>query len=151
MANDTNVTIPEHSLSLDLDMGEFLSVDNTITEFAFHISCSKPCMAVQYMRNLPASGEGIEMSAFLAVLAPDESAGNDMIFTLPSMIDADFGDMKAALSVVINTYPVTGLHLNGTSLNDLDWQPVDDSPNWYATTEIESGFYSLYSNIPSER
>ena len=151
VTNDTHVTIPAYSLSSDLDMGQFLSVNNTITAFGFHISCSKPCMAVQYMRNLPASGEGIEMSTFLAVLTPDDRASNDMIFTLPSMIDYESGVMHGAISIIINTYPVTGLYLNDTSLNDLNWQSVSDSSMWYATTEVESGFYSLYSSEPSER
>jgi len=150
VADDTHVTIPAFSLSSDLDTGEFFLVDNAITTFGFYIACSKPCMTVQYMRTLRFS-EGVPMSSFLAVLTPDERASNDMIFTFPTMIDYTTQSIKGAISIVINTYPVTGLHLNDTSLADLDWQPADGSPNWYAAMEVESGFYSLYSSVPSER
>ena len=131
-------------------MGEFHLVDNTVTVFGFKITCSKPCMAVQYVRSLPAGGDtGEHMTAFLAVLTPDERASNNLIFTLPRKIDYD--STVGAISIIVNTYPVTGLHLNDTSLADLNWQPVEDSPNWFATMDITYGFYHLYSTLSTER
>jgi hypothetical protein len=132
-------------------MGEFHLVDNTVTVFGFKITCSKPCMAVQYVRSLPAGGDtGEQMAAFLAVLTPDERASNNLIFTVPSMIDHS-STFYGALSIIVNTYPVTGLHLNDTSLADLNWQPVEDTPHCFATMRIQSGFYHLYSILSTER
>ncbi len=147
----TDVTVPAFSTSLTLNMGEFHVIDNPTTVFAFKMTCSKPCMAVQYVRSLPAGGNtGEHMGAFKAVLTPDERASNNLIFTVPLMMTHQ-PDVKAAISIIVNTNPVTGLYLNDTSLADLDWQPVDDSSNWFATVDIEYGLCHIYTTEPSER
>jgi hypothetical protein len=148
--NDTDVTVPAFSTSETLNMGEFHTADNTVTELGFTIHCSKPCMVVQYMRNLPMGGNtDTYMSMFLTVLTPDDNLSNNLVFTVPTWIGS--ADGMGALSIIVDTYPVTGLHLNDTSLADLDWQPLEDSTNWVATLEIEHGFYQMYSSVSSER
>ena len=149
--DNTDVSIPAFSADVTLDMGEFYEVDNTVTVFGFRVSCSKPCMVVQYVRALPSGGNtGLAMPAFLAVLAPDQEASNNLIFTVPSLIDFS-STSRAAISIIMNTNPVTGLYLNTTSLNNLNWMATEDSTKWYATVEIPAGFYQLYSTEPSER
>lgn len=151
VADDTVVTIPAVSTSLTLDMGEFHSIDNSVTMFGFVISCSKPCMGVQYVRSLPQGGDSaLPMRPFQAVLIPSEGFSNNLIFTVPRMFDYS-GETVAAISIIINTFPVTGLYLNETSLADLNWQSVEESSNWFATVEIDAGFYQLYSTDTSER
>ena len=148
--DDTAVS-PSFSTSVTLNMGEFHFIDNTRTGLAFKISCSKPCLAVQYVQTLPAGGDtGEAMGAFLAVLTHDERSSANLIFTVPSMMN-DEPDFMAAISLIVNTIPVTGLYLNDTSLVDLDWQPVEDSPNCFSTVEVGYGFYHLFSTSPSER
>jgi hypothetical protein len=149
--DDTVVTVPAFSTSLTLNMGEFHLIDNTVTGLGFKVSCSKPCMAVQYVPSLPAGGDtGEAIGAFLAVLTPDERSSTNLIFTVPSMMN-DEPDFMAAISLIVNTIPVTGLYLNDTSLVDLDWQPVEDSPNCFSTVEVGYGFDHLFTTYPSER
>lgn len=151
IADDTDVTVPAFSTSLTLDTGKFHVIDNPVTRLGFRVSCSKPCQVVQYLRSIPAGGDtGFHMATFMAVLVPDEQSSNHLVFTVPRMIESS-SDMKAAISIIINTFPVTDLYLNETSLADLNWQPVEDSINWFATMEIETGFYQLFSSDSSER
>lgn len=152
VANDTDVTVPAVSTSLTLNMQEFHVINNTVTRLGIRVLCSKPCMVVQYAQNLPAGGDtGLPMAAFLAALIPDERASNSLIFTVPTMYDHPSFTMDAAISIIINNFPVTGLYLNEASLVDLNWQPVEDSSNWFATVEVDSGFYQLYSTDTSDR
>lgn len=149
--DDTDVTVPAFSVSLTLNVGEFYTINNTLTRAGFRISCSKPCQAVQYVQTLPPGGPtDMPMATFLAVLTPDGQSSNSLIFTVPRMMNSS-SDMVAAVSIITNTFPVTGLYLNETSLADLDWQPVEDSTNWFATVEIETGFYQMFSVESSER
>ena len=134
--DNTGVSIPALSIDSTLNLGEFLVADNTATRFAFEVSCTKPCLAVQYMRNLPQSET--KMSAFMAVLTPDETKLCSSIFTVPTMV-AD-SDVTAAISIITNE-PTSGLLLNGNSLTGWDWQPV--STKWYATNTIGPGFHEL--------
>ena len=149
--DDTYVTIPVFSINITLNRGEFHMVDNADTRLGFKISCSKPCMAVQYMRSLGYGGtDYVRMGPFLAVLTGDTRAANSFIFTAPSMIDSS-STMHGAISVITDTFPGTGLHLNDDSLQDLEWEQVEDSTNWYATMAIEGQFFQLYSTEASER
>jgi hypothetical protein len=108
-------------------------------------------MVVQYVRCLPAGGDtGEAIGAFLAVLTPEERSSTNLIFTVPNMMNGHSRFM-AAISLIVNTFPVTGLYLNETSLANLDWQPVEDSSNWFSTVEIGYGFYHLFTTSPSER
>ena len=148
--NNTDVSIPAFSADFSLNMGEYYLVDNQETRFGFKVFCSKPCMVVQYLRSLPEGGStDYAMGSFLAVLTPDEGASNNLIFTVPSVINE--GDVEGAISIIMDTFPVTGLHLNDTSLADLNWKLVEDNTTCYATMEIGEGFYHLYSTEPSER
>ena len=142
--DDTQVSIPALSIDSTLNLAEFLESDNTATRFAFGVSCSKPCLAVQYMRNLPKSGD-FYMSGFMAVLTPEETTLCNSIFTVPTMIDDS--DVRGAISIITSVSP-SGLLLNGNSLVGWDWQPV--STKWYATDEIGPGFYQLQSTNPAE-
>lgn len=151
VADDTDVTVPSFSTSLTLNMGEFHVIDNTVTRRGFQISCSKPCQVAQYLRALPAGGDtGLAMGSFLAMLIPDERSSDHLIFTVPTMSSASLA-MKAAITIIIDTFPMTGLFLNGISLADLNWQPAEDSSNWAATVEVQVGFYQLHSIQSSER
>ena len=154
VANGTGVVIPEFSVDVTLNMGEFYEVDNTQTMFGFHVSCSLPCMAVQYVRTLPEDSTAgiLAMHPFLAALIPAHRGTDDLIFTVPTMAQHSPG-MRAAMSITVNAFPVTGLYLNGTSLADQDWQPVDGSQHSYATVELEdaAGFYRLYTIEPAEK
>ena len=47
----------------------------------------------------------------MGVLTPDEGASNSLIFTVPNMINHR-DTVDGAISIIMNTYPVTGLHLN---------------------------------------
>ena len=149
--NNTDVSVPAFSADLTLNAGKYYVVDNQVTRFAFKVFCSKPCMVVQYARALPPGGStDIAMGSFLAVLTPDEGASNNLIFTVPSVINDPSG-IDGAISVIMNTFPVTGLHLNDTSLADLNWQLVENTTTCYATLSIGEGFYHLYSTEPSEK
>ena len=149
--DDTSVSVPAFSAGFSLNMGQYYAIDNQVTRFGFKVYCSKPCMVVQYARSLASGGStGSAMGSFLAVLTPDEGASNNLIFAVPSVIDDNCG-VDGAISVIMNTFPVTGLHLNDTSLTGLNWQLVDNSTTCYATMGIGAGFYHLYSNEPSER
>jgi hypothetical protein len=151
VVDDTDVTVPAFATSLTLNMGEFHVINNGVTELGLKMSCSKPCMAVQYVPSLPAGGDtGLRMNAFLVVLTPDEKSSNNLIFTVPYMM-YDEPSFRAAISIIVNVFPVTGLYLNDTNLADLNWQPVEDSGNWFATVEVGYGFYHLYTTAPSER
>ena len=144
MENNTGVSIPALSIDSTLNLGEFLVADNTATRFAFEVSCSKPCLAVQYMRNLPQNDS--YMSGFMAVLTADETKICSSIFKVPTMVDDS--KVTAAISIITNASP-SGLLLNDNSLTGWDWQPV--STKWYATNTIEPGFYELQSSNPAER
>lgn len=148
--DDTDVTVPAFQTSLTLDSGDFHVIDNPETGAALWMTCSKPCMAVQYLRSLPQGGQADEyLAAFLAVLTPDVMSSSDLVFTVPRTRDNPY--FRAGLSLIVNTFPITDLFLNDTSLADLDWQSVEGSGNWFATLEIEHGLYRLYSSVPTER
>ena len=59
--------------------------------------------------------------------------------------------MHGAISVITDTFPGTGLHLNDWNMEYLEWKQVEHSTNWYATARIEDEFYELYSTEASER
>lgn len=102
-------------------------------------------------KKFPAGGgTGLPMSAFLAVLVPEDRSANSLVFTVSTMMNYS-SEVYAAISLVVNTFPMTGLYLNDQNLVDLDWQPVVHSHNWFATLEIESGVYNLYSTEVLER
>lgn len=147
--DDTIVTVPTFDVSKTLNMGEFHLIDNPVTNLGFIISCSKPCMTVQYVRSLP-EGFTETMRAFMAVLVPQELSCNDLIFTIPRSIDFTVREL-GAISIITNTFPASGLHLNDTSLAELDWQPIENSLNWFASVGIEAGFHHLYSTDQWER
>ena len=149
--NNTQVSVPAFSLDVSLNATGYYHLENTVTRFAFKVFCSKPCMVAQICRSLPSGGStGIRMGSFLVVVTPDEGASNNLIFKVPSIINDPDG-IEGAISIIMNTFPVTGLHLNDTSLSDLTWQLVENFTNCYATLPIGDGFYHLYSNEPSER
>ena len=150
--NNTDVSVPVFDIDISLsNPGDYHVVDNRVTRFAYKMFCSKPCMVVQITRSLSSGGsENTEMGSFMAVLTPDEQASNSLIFTVPNMINHAEG-VDGAISIVMNTYPVTGLHLNETSLAGLSWQLVENSTGCYASMSIDEGFYRLYSNESSER
>ena len=150
--NSTDVSVPVFNIDIRLNNpGDYHVVDNQVTRFAFKMFCSKPCMVVQYTRSLSWGGsESTGMGSFMGVLTPDEGASNSLIFTVPNAINHADG-LDGAISIVMNTYPVTGLHLNETSLAGLSWQLVENSTGCYATRSIDEGFYRLYSTEPSER
>lgn len=150
VADNTDVTVPAFSTSLTLHIGEFHVVDNTLTRLGFKVLCSQPCMVAQNVRALPADNAGHRMAGFLAVLIPEERATGNLIFASPRNLDHAF-DHRGAISIITNTYPGTGLHLNDTSLADLNWQPVNSSSSWFSSVEIDSGFYHLYSTQALER
>lgn len=152
VADNTDITVPAFSTSLTLNMGEFHVIENNVTRQGFKISCNQPCLVVQYMRGLPSGGpSGLHMSSFLAVLIPEDRATSSLIFTVPRLINHSTFAMAAAISIITNTYPGTGLYLNDLSLANLDWQPVEAASNWFATVEIDAGFHELFSTVASER
>ena len=149
--NNTAASVPEFSADFNLNAGEYYVIDNVVTWFGFKVFCSKPCMVVQYVRSLPQGGSSdTYMGSFTAVLVPDDRASNSLIFTVPTVLDMDDVTM-GAISVIMNTFPVTGLHLNDSSLAELAWQLVENSTNCYATLRVERELYHLYSTEPSER
>ena len=150
--NNTDVSVPVFNIDIRLNNpGDYHVVDNQVTRFGFKMFCSKPCMVAQYARSLSWGGsESTGMGSFMAVLTPDEGVSNSLIFTVPNIIN--HGDtVDGAISIVMNTYPVTGLYLNETSLASLSWQLVENSTGCYASRSIDEGFYRLYSTEPSER
>ena len=148
--NNTDVSVPAFSADFSLNTGDYYVVDNQVTRYGFKVLCSKPCMVVQYVRSLPAGGStDAPMGTFMAALTPDEGASNNLIFTVPHIMLEPSAD--AAMSIIMNTFPVTGLHLNDTSLANLTWQLVENTTSCYATFAIDLGFYHLYSNEPSEK
>lgn len=92
----------------------------------------------------------LEWNGTRYVLIPEERSSHSLIFTVPRKIDFS-ADMVAAISIVTNTFAVTGLYLNDTSLDDLDWQPIEDSLNWFSSFEIGAGFHQLYTVETEER
>lgn len=150
--DNTQVTVPSFSTILNLDQGEFHVVDNRVTKFAFNVSCSKPCMVVQFLRSLWAGGEtDRHMQPFMSMLIPDDSSSNSLIFTVPSQIETH-PSTRCVIAIITNTFPPTrNLYLNDTYLSYLDWVLMEDSASWYATFEIEAGSYQLYSNDLLER
>ena len=150
--NNTDVSVPAFNIDIRLsNLGDYHLVDNQVTRFGFKMFCSKPCMVVQYTRSLSWGGSvSTGMGSFMAVLTPDEGASNSLIFTVPNVINHADG-VDGAISIVMNTHPVTGLHLNETSLAGLNWQLVENSTGCCAAVSIDEGFYRLYSNEPSER
>ena len=155
VVDNTDVSIPVYIVDTTLqNKGDYYVLYNIITNYAFTLSCSQPCLVVQYARELEVGGDHWEtMSSFQAVLTPDTKAATNLIFTVPSSIDHVYSSLptRASISMIVTYYPVVGLHLNDTNLADLDWQRVDDSWNSYATMEIGRGFYCLYSTVSSER
>ena len=149
--DNTTISVPTFSLEVSRHAGEDYHFGNSATRFAFKVFCSKPCMVAQFCRSLPSGGStGLPMGSFLVMVTPDEGASNNLIFKVPSIIN-DPGGVDGAISIITNTSPVTGLHLNDTSLTDLTWQLVENTTNSYATLQIGDGFYQLYSTEPSER
>ena len=150
--NNTDVSVPVFNIEIRLsNPGDYHVVDNQVTRFGFKMFCSKPCVVAQYTRSLPSGGStNTVMGSFMAVLTPDGGASNSLIFTVPKTINHDDG-VDGAISIVMNKYPVTGLHLNETNLAALSWQLVENSTGCYASMSIDEGFYRLYTNEPSER
>ena len=103
--DNTVVTIPALTIDSTINLGEFLVADTTSTRFAFEVSCSKPCLVVQYMRNLQ-EGDGSHMSGYMSVLTADETKLTSAIFTVPTMIDDSGKSQLPSQSLQVHLQPV---------------------------------------------
>lgn len=149
VADDTDISIPEAGISTTLMMGDFNEIDNVPTNGGYVVTCSKPCMVVQYIKTLPPGDTLRAISSFMTVLTPSEQMTNNLVFTTPEV--SSLGSYTTtAVSLLVNTYPIRGLQLNGTKLEYLDWKPVEHAQMWCATVVIQPGFYQLLSYEENE-
>ena len=120
-----------------------MEFDYDTTDGATRITCSNPCLAAQYVKRNIAGGSTAESGAYMATLTPDTAFASDVHFSVPPLS----GESSAltSLSVVVNSYPVDYLYLNGDSLESLAWLEIQAGGRWYATVDITTQDNNLYS------
>lgn len=149
-AANTRVEIPEFGFIRTLEMGEFATIDYLLTFYAFEVICSNPCYVYQMGRsNYKAGGKTFGwMGGFLAPLTPQELYTNDILFTTPYL---DLSS-QAMLSIVVSSYPVTGLYLDEENLEDLVWLAGDDDKHAVAALPLDANrARRLYTTHPTQR
>jgi hypothetical protein len=153
VSDGTVVSIPEEGLTVELAAGEFISemfVDSNMSTF---VSCSSPCLVVEYgCQDSESSSGDLRTGPYMITLTPAKLLSTDLVFT--TSVRSTFEGTRTVLALVVegSDEPVTNLYLDGVSLESEDWQLVDQSDHQYVMgLLLETGFHHLYSDDANRR
>jgi len=146
--NNTDVHIPAQSVKT-LNAGEYLEIQQDISDYALSFWCTAPCLAVQ-VANVSTTPGGVyntRMGSIMVPLVPESLYQQDVWFTTPYM---DSESVQCVLAIISDTYPVTNLYLNAVMLHEeLEWTVGTGYNYAYSNmTLTEDEMYHLYTTEP---
>ncbi len=157
--DNTDIQISSYydfELSHKLNSTEYLSVEVKNSGDIFTVSCSKPCMVIQYNTGAKpnASNDYPTGDAFMMVITPNDHFTNSMTFSTLFELDPNNEKriMQNYLTVVAPDDALKGVVLGNQTLSMLDgifW--VEGIYGRYSITSfyIQHGDYQLYHPDPS--
>ena len=133
VSTENQTTVQAKSQEYTLDKGESAVFEYDYHNESVHLNCSQPCLVVQYSKSLYDS-----YGLFMQEILPQSEFYTSSFFTT-----LDSSPVSYLSLVLKGESPGDNLHLNGTSLEHLEWRAI----NGYTTAElsINQGVYELDS------
>ena len=137
VATEDDTTVESDGEIKILDVGEMAIYEYPLLNTSILVTCSKNCLVTQYSKYLY-DGISFRTGLFMQNLLPEKDFTTLAIFTA-----LDIHPISYVSLVVKGESPGEDLHLSGTSLGYLSWNPI----HGYSTAElaIPHGVYELES------